>query len=669
MSLHFLDRAFARPALVPNQQDLSLRFAASSPRMTGVRTPWRSALLHAAVLALLLASWYGMWRGQGIWTWSVGLCVLCHDVFLQALTVVQTWRLTRLQPRPDTVLPMTRLRMGVIVAAHNEERILPAALDGLLSQTRPPDQIVIADDGSTDGTARLLSARLGVKPPERGALSALSDQNPGVRWLRLAHGGKARALNQAMQSIDADFVLTVDADTLLEPRALEAMYQAFLRDPDLVAATGVLQPIGGPGRLTRALTWFQRHEYLRNFMARYTWMRLDCLLLISGAFAAFRRQPVLDVGGFDPDCLVEDYELIHRLMRHSARQGLNWTTAVVGQARACTEAPGEVMSFLRQRRRWFGGFLQTQYWYRDMVGQPRYGEVGMRMLPLKAIDTLQPFFGLTSSLVLYLSLLHRRWDVLLPVAGLLGFKTLLDLAFHGWMAHLYRRWTGERQLHRCGLGDPGRAAGAMVLSDPAATGRTVGLDAVRVRQTAMGWHRHACHRGPLAFAGRDGQGVPQHGAAGERAIGGWLEAHEAKAQLLDQRDGGPVLAVDHGRQRLAGLRGGQLVVQGGDHARGHALAPVRGRHEVGQRPTSRAGRPDHLPIVRRTCRDPHTRRLGHAAPVPGHERIELVWRRHRTQVRQGHLGHRQDRAQRRGMRRCARHDQGWQRPRDGAPHA
>ena len=144
------------------------------------------------------------------------------------------------------------------------------------------------------------------------------------------------------------------------------------------------------------LQWFQTYEYIRNFLSRSAWMRADGLLLISGAFAGYRRGAVLSVGGFDPGCLVEDYELIHRLRRSGVQRGLTWRTAVLGEARARTDAPATIPAFLRQRRRWFGGFLQTQWWYRDMVGDARYGRLGTLMLPVKAMDTLQPLYGLTA---------------------------------------------------------------------------------------------------------------------------------------------------------------------------------------------------------------------------------------------------------------------------------
>ncbi|MGL1645724.1 glycosyltransferase, partial [Vibrio parahaemolyticus] len=90
--------------------------------------------------------------------------------------------------------------------------------------------------------------------------------------------------------------------------------------------------------------------------SRHAWSRFNSLLLVSGAFATFRRDAVVQVGGFDPDCLVEDYELLHRLHRHARNEGLTWTVRVLGQAQARTDAPSTLMAFLRQRRRWFGGF-------------------------------------------------------------------------------------------------------------------------------------------------------------------------------------------------------------------------------------------------------------------------------------------------------------------------
>jgi cellulose synthase/poly-beta-1,6-N-acetylglucosamine synthase-like glycosyltransferase len=151
---------------------------------------------------------------------------------------------------------------------------------------------------------------------------------------------------------------------------------------------------------------------------------------------------VVRVGGFDPDCMVEDYELIHRLRRYGYDHGLDWHSTVLGTARARTSAPGTVPGFLRQRRRWFGGFLQTQLWYRDMVGARKYHRLGTWMLPVKAVDTMQPIYGLCAFALLIWYLATGRISVLLPVGGIIFAKIVLDLGFHIWSIRLYRRWTG-----------------------------------------------------------------------------------------------------------------------------------------------------------------------------------------------------------------------------------
>ena len=378
----------------------------------------------------------------GIYAWSAGLAYILYDTVLLCFTGWKTIDLLDARPPLDTA--SRNQAIGVFIAAHDEVTVLAATVANLIERDDRPDAIIIADDGSTDGTAELLCKRFGLAVPALGQWSS-SDTLP-LHWLRLPHGGKARALNSALETTPlagrTEIVITVDADTHLSDDAIAAMRDAFAHDPHLVAATGVLAPVCGPSLFGRFFEWFQTYEYVRNFLSRYAWMRVDSLLLISGAFAAFRRDALLAVGGFDPHCLVEDYELIHRLVRHGSLNGLDWRTSVVGRAHARTEAPSSISAFLRQRRRWFGGFLQTQYWYRAMVGDGRYGNVGRWMLPVKAIDTMQPMFGLAALGVLVYAIVFERWSVLLPVSAWILGKIVVDLAFHLWSVHLYRRWIG-----------------------------------------------------------------------------------------------------------------------------------------------------------------------------------------------------------------------------------
>jgi cellulose synthase/poly-beta-1,6-N-acetylglucosamine synthase-like glycosyltransferase len=411
-------------------------------------------LIHGAVLALWALLFTMAFYYTGVLAWSTGIVYVMYDTLLLGFVFWQTLSLARNHAAaPEQVAQTTvRVTLGVVVAAHNEASVLPLTLAALLGQHDAPDQVVVADDGSTDDTPGVMLRLYGLNPPALGAMSPASPIQPTLRWLRLPHSGKARALNAAVVQMDTDTVLTVDGDTLLEPDAIGAMRQAFSDEPALVAATGVLAPVCRPTLGGRLFQWFQTYEYMRNFLSRYAWMQVGGLLLISGAFAGFRRKALVEVGGFDANCLVEDYELIHRLRRFSVLNGRAWTTRVLGTARARTEAPGTAGAFLRQRRRWFGGFLQTQYWYRDMVGDPRYGWLGLAMLPVKAIDTLQPLYGLTAFFLLVYYLLNGSLGVLTPVGWVIGAKIVLDLVFHLWSVHLYRRWAQSNGKLPVGFG-------------------------------------------------------------------------------------------------------------------------------------------------------------------------------------------------------------------------
>ncbi|SEL24260.1 Glycosyltransferase, catalytic subunit of cellulose synthase and poly-beta-1,6-N-acetylglucosamine synthase [Roseovarius azorensis] len=436
-------RSKVTPDKMPVSDGLTEARMRASPRLSPRRVPWISRLVIGAILMAFVLLVAQAFVQDSLAAWSVGIAYVAYDTALLLFTGLKTLDILRRREDGGTEDPPADLpRITVIIAAHDEERALVPTINALLAQTLPPAQILIADDGSTDGTKAVLRKTYGLDPPPVGELSAPAAEVPALCWLRLAHAGKAAALNAALSHAEHPVVLTVDADTILDPGALAAVAQDFAADLRLVAATGVLAPACGPGLSERVLQGFQTYEYLRNFISRHAWMRLDCLLLVSGAFAAFRRDAVMRVGGFDPGCLVEDYELIHRLRRHSAENGLDWSVRVIGRARGRTDAPGSLRAFLAQRRRWFGGFLQTHYWNRDMIGNPRFGRLGTVMMPVKTLDTLQPVFGIIAFALLVCFLVTSRAALAVSILSVMGAKIAVDLCFHLWSIHLYRRWTG-----------------------------------------------------------------------------------------------------------------------------------------------------------------------------------------------------------------------------------
>jgi cellulose synthase/poly-beta-1,6-N-acetylglucosamine synthase-like glycosyltransferase len=138
----------------------------------------------AAVWVLLFAHAF---LGGGIGAWSVGIIYIAYDTVLLAFTFLQTWPLRRAaRPAGDIT---RRPTLTVIVAAYNEEAVLESTITALGLQSEPPEQIIIADDGSTDGTAAILMRRYGFAQPEVGGISGESAVVPGLRWLRAPHAG------------------------------------------------------------------------------------------------------------------------------------------------------------------------------------------------------------------------------------------------------------------------------------------------------------------------------------------------------------------------------------------------------------------------------------------------------------------------------------------------
>jgi cellulose synthase/poly-beta-1,6-N-acetylglucosamine synthase-like glycosyltransferase len=425
---------------LPPSLDQTLR--AISPRFAPPPRHVAGPVIWALAVILFVALFAQGFIREGVAAWAVGLVYVLYDTALLAFVFRKTWNL-RLPETTPIASKSNALTTTAIIAAYNEAPVLETTVEALRAQDPPPDIILIADDGSDDDTPAVLERLYGFTKPALGDM-ATSPTIPNLRWLRLPRGGKAVALNTAIATIDSDIILTVDADTLLEPDALAAIRDAFATEPELAAATGVLLPICGNSISGRLFQWFQTYEYVRNFLSRYAWMGTNSLLLISGAFAGFRRDAMIRVGGFDPDSLVEDYEIMHRIHRYSHDNALGWTVRVVGDAQASTDSPGSLLPFLRQRRRWFAGFLQTQYWNRDMIANRRYAALGTAMLPVKALDTVQPLYGLAAFGLLIYFVTTGNVVIALPIIIAMIAKIIIDLAYLFWSLRLYQNWTGKR---------------------------------------------------------------------------------------------------------------------------------------------------------------------------------------------------------------------------------
>ena len=356
---------------------------------------------------------------------------------------------------------------AVIVPAWNEAKALPRTLDSILTQSIQPDVIVVADDGSTDDTIATLTELYALE--FRGNMG-YSQRYPHLRVLQKAHTGKADSMNQALDCLSpanmifapvdvssapehppVDIVQFLDADTRLLPGSLASMLHAFRQNPQLTAVGGVLLPRCATRKIHgRLFEFMQRYEYVRTQLWRLIWSRFDSSLLVSGACSAFRRDALVAVGGFRTESWAEDYDIMFRLHQYWRSRDRPCHVRIEPDLQVYTDAPDNLLAFLKQRRRWYGGFLETMFQHRSMVGNARYGGLGLAYLVHNTLAMpMQPFF-LVASLLTGLSLWGQQVTLPLFLSWIVLGKVLIDLALRLAGIRLYSQYFQPREVNVLG---------------------------------------------------------------------------------------------------------------------------------------------------------------------------------------------------------------------------
>ena len=249
-------------------------------------------------------------------------------------------------------------RVTVLVPAHDEERGLEGTLRALAASGHPGLEVVVVDDGSTDATAAIAS-RLAV-------------ELPGLRVVRQpANLGKARALCEGARVARGEVVVTVDADTRVEPGAIGRLVAA-MEEGGLAAAAGNVKVGNREGWLTR----WQALEYVSGLQfERRAQARLSCITTVPGAFGAFRATALERAGLFPTGTLAEDTDLTLALQQAGEKVGF------CPEAVAWTEAPVTLDGLIRQRTRWLQGNLQCAFKHVGAFRGPRRWGLRLYGLP------------------------------------------------------------------------------------------------------------------------------------------------------------------------------------------------------------------------------------------------------------------------------------------------
>jgi cellulose synthase/poly-beta-1,6-N-acetylglucosamine synthase-like glycosyltransferase len=270
--------------------------------------------------------------------------------------------------------------VSILVPAYNEEATIAASIRSMLQLTYSEFEIVVINDGSKDGTLDVLTREFGLLPFPEAYRRQIATKEirqvfratrfPNLCVIDKVNGGKADSLNAGINASRYPLFCGVDADSILQRDSLEKVVEPFLRDPTVVATGGTVRIANGcevsGGFLTSVglpkNIWalFQVVEYLRAFLfGRLGWSAINGMLIISGAFGVFRKDAVILAGGYRPDTIGEDMELVVRMHRLLRAKGVPYRVEFVPDPVCWTEAPEDYKTLKNQRIRWQRGLAES----------------------------------------------------------------------------------------------------------------------------------------------------------------------------------------------------------------------------------------------------------------------------------------------------------------------
>ena len=276
--------------------------------------------------------------------------------------------------------------VSVLIPAFNEERVIERSVSQVLSSEDVRLEVIVIDDGSKDATSAVVERAFG--------------KDPRVKLLKLENGGKARALNQGLALAKSEIVIALDADTQFEPRTIARLARWFASDEKLAAVAGNAKV----GNRVNIVTKWQALEYITaQNLERRALARLGAMAVVPGAVGAWRKQAILDVGGYPPETLAEDQDLTIAVQR------AGWHVAYDQGAVAWTEAPQTVHQLARQRFRWAFGTIQCVWKHKHIMamGKPP----GLAFIGLPQAILFQLLFALISPIIDLALVLNIFWTV------------------------------------------------------------------------------------------------------------------------------------------------------------------------------------------------------------------------------------------------------------------
>jgi len=257
--------------------------------------------------------------------------------------------------------------VAIVVPCFNEARTLRSTLNSLIALDYPAEKldIIVVDDGSQDATLAV----------------AREFESTHVKVFHKKNGGKHTAMNFALEHTDAELIGCLDADSIVAPEALRKVAPIF-NDARIAAVT--------PGIHVKEPHTFLQHmqkvEYRLSLFSRFMLASLGSAFITPGPFSIFRTSVVRELGGWRHGHSTEDMEMALRIQMHGHLIA-NAPKAVVH-----TATPPRLRGLLRQRVRWTYGWLRNAFEYRSMIGNARFGNLGLIILPSALISVVTAIY-------------------------------------------------------------------------------------------------------------------------------------------------------------------------------------------------------------------------------------------------------------------------------------
>lgn len=330
------------------------------------------------------------------------LYLIGYSTFLFLSVLVGSAELYKIhrQKRLQNILPNDYfLPITIIVPAYNEEITVVETVKSLLELDYRLYEIIVVDDGSKDNTSKEVIQAFNMHPvlrPIRRQINCQveefvyesSDTKVPLTVIRKKNGGKADALNMGINAANYPYFICMDADSVLQYDSLKNISEPVLQNKNVVAVGGLVR-LSNDVELENCrvkkyrlpkniLAAMQVLEYDRSFLAsRILFDKFNGSLIISGAFGLFKKDVVIQAGGYDSKTMGEDMELVVKLHEYCRANSMDYKICYATDAICWTQAPEKLGDLKKQRKRWHLGLFQSMYKHRKMLCNPKFGAVSL----------------------------------------------------------------------------------------------------------------------------------------------------------------------------------------------------------------------------------------------------------------------------------------------------